>query len=154
MGKVRVSAKAIIIRDGKVLLTKNQDSEGIYYMLPGGGQENGERIDQALQRECLEEIGAHIQVKELGFVRDYIARNHQKTTEIPDQFHQIELIFYAELLPNEEPRPGTSMDNSQIGSAWLDLDKTNEVRIYPKELFSYICSDSIKPLPVYLGDIN
>ena len=55
--KVRVSAKAIIIRKGKLLLLRARDRAGIYYLLPGGGQNNGETLHEALVREFLEEPG-------------------------------------------------------------------------------------------------
>ena len=47
MRHIRNSAKAIIIKDEKILLTKNQDTLGIFYLLPGGGQEPGESIVEA-----------------------------------------------------------------------------------------------------------
>lgn len=41
MISIRNSAKAIIIKDGRILLTKNEDQFGTFYLLPGGGQEKG-----------------------------------------------------------------------------------------------------------------
>lgn len=60
---IRNSVKAIIIVDGKLLLTKNQDDEGYFYLCPGGGQEHGETFHKTLQRECLEEIGSSVQIE-------------------------------------------------------------------------------------------
>ena len=36
---IRNSAKALIIRDGKLAAVKLEDSDGVWYILPGGGQE-------------------------------------------------------------------------------------------------------------------
>jgi 8-oxo-dGTP diphosphatase len=44
---IRNSAKAIIIQNGKVLLTINLGKDGYFYMFPGGGQEHGETLHQA-----------------------------------------------------------------------------------------------------------
>ena len=41
---IRNSVKAIIIKDEKVLFTKNKDKDGVFYLLPGGGQEHGENM--------------------------------------------------------------------------------------------------------------
>ena len=41
---IRNSVKAIIIQDNKLLVTKLQDEDGMYYLLPGGGQEVGEKM--------------------------------------------------------------------------------------------------------------
>ncbi|MEC1177482.1 NUDIX domain-containing protein [Metasolibacillus meyeri] len=49
---IRNSAKAIIVKDEKLLAIKIQENGGTYYILPGGGQEHGENLHQALQREC------------------------------------------------------------------------------------------------------
>lgn len=43
-----------------------------YYKLPGGGLDEGEDIASALARECLEEIGCHVEVTgELGQIDEY-----------------------------------------------------------------------------------
>jgi len=36
---VRVSAKAVIIRDRRILVIAHRDDDGEYYVLPRGGQE-------------------------------------------------------------------------------------------------------------------
>jgi 8-oxo-dGTP pyrophosphatase MutT (NUDIX family) len=54
---IRVSAKAVIIRDGKLLATKNVGITGVFYLLPGGAQMPGEALDKAVRRECREEVG-------------------------------------------------------------------------------------------------
>lgn len=51
---IRNSAKAIIIEDGKILFTKNKTENGLFYLLPGGGQEHDETLVEALKREWLD----------------------------------------------------------------------------------------------------
>ena len=41
---IRNSAKAVIVKDEKLLTVKIQENGGIYYILPGGGQEHGENL--------------------------------------------------------------------------------------------------------------
>src|SRR5690606_37838510 len=56
---VRVAAKAVIVRDGRLLTVKSKDllhPERFYYSLPGGGQQPGENLLDAMRRECLEEV--------------------------------------------------------------------------------------------------
>ncbi len=89
---IRNSAKAIIIKEDKVLLTKNQDNEGYFYLFPGGGQEHGETLHQALRRECLEEVGYEVEVNELLHIREYIGKNHEYAS-FDFNVHQIEYYF-------------------------------------------------------------
>ena len=52
---IRVSNKALIFREGRVLLNKcaRADGSGFYYDLPGGGQRPGEAAEDGLRREIL-----------------------------------------------------------------------------------------------------
>lgn len=89
---LRNSVKAIIVEDGKILCIKCKDDWGFFYLLPGGGQEPGETLPDALTRECLEEIGTKVTVGDLVFVRDYISANHE-FAEYESEVHQVELMF-------------------------------------------------------------
>lgn len=96
MKPIRNSAKAVILHEGKLLLTKNQDPEGIYYLFPGGGQEPTEELKDAVVRECVEEIGQAVEVGELLFVREYIGKNHQ-FAEWDHEVHQVEFYYRCRL---------------------------------------------------------
>lgn len=72
----RVSAKVVIkAGDGKVLLVKEHND---YWVLPGGGIGHGESIENAIQREVLEEIGdvRVKQAKNIG-VKTFYTRTHK-----------------------------------------------------------------------------
>ncbi len=51
----RPSARAIIIKDGKIAMVHSKKYN--YYKFPGGGIESDENIEEALIREVLEETG-------------------------------------------------------------------------------------------------
>lgn len=153
MKPIRNSAKAIIIQDNKILLTKNKDHNGFFYLLPGGGQEKFESISDALIRECKEEISAEINIGDIKFIRDYIGKNHE-FAELDSEIHQIEYMFLCTLKPNSYAKNGPTPDSMQVGIEWIDLNKLNEYRIYPSVLKDLIKEDGSMSEKVYLGDVN
>ena len=93
---IRNSAKAVIIQDNKLLAIKKEDKDGYYFILPGGGQEHGENLHETLKRECIEEIGEEIEIKDLILFREYIGRNHEYSAS-DFQVHKMEFMFLSTL---------------------------------------------------------
>ena len=95
-GKVyeRPSAKAIILKDGKVLL--NYLAKYDCFEFPGGGIEKGESPEQALQREVAEETGCVVipkSIEEFGMVV-----RRQKDSMDPDGiFEQKNYYYFCEI---------------------------------------------------------
>jgi 8-oxo-dGTP pyrophosphatase MutT (NUDIX family) len=147
-----VAAKAIIVRDGRLLVTRNVDALGEWYLLPGGGQEPGEALPETVRRECREEVGADVEVGALRFVRDYIGRHHEFAAE-DGEVHQLELMFACALPPEAEPHNGPVPDSAQVGVAWLELGDLERHRLYPQALKRALAAPP-GAAPVYLGDVN
>ncbi|HYG76920.1 MAG TPA: NUDIX domain-containing protein [Planctomycetota bacterium] len=154
MKSIRNSAKAIIIHGGRLLCTKNLSyKKEIYYLLPGGGQDPGETLPQALTRECREELGAEIRVGALRYIREYIGRNHE-FREIHESVHQIEYMFGCELAdPTLKPR-SQAPDSEQIGIEWVDLKSLNDTLFFPRILRRLILPNGVLSGELYLGDVN
>jgi ADP-ribose pyrophosphatase YjhB (NUDIX family) len=150
MNTVRLSVKAIIVRDGKLLVLRCRDAEGDWYMLPGGGQEHGETVHEALRRECVEEVGYDVRVDRLRYVRDYIAKNHEFAAEEGD-VHGVELMFECEIASGDGVP--TLVDRGQIDTAWIPLADVASSRLYPKTLAPLLASPPCDEA-VYLGDVN
>ncbi|MFB7158814.1 MULTISPECIES: NUDIX domain-containing protein [unclassified Lysinibacillus] len=152
---IRNSVKALIIEDDKILLTKNQDAEGNFYLCPGGGQEHGEIFHATLVRECIEEIGCSVDVGELLFIREYVGKNHEHAS-FDFNVHQVEFYFVCQLAQGIQTKfQPTNPDSYQIGLEWLTIEDLSTYRLYPKELIKYLqqyCNG--QETPIYLGDIN
>ncbi|WDV44380.1 NUDIX domain-containing protein [Clostridiaceae bacterium M8S5] len=69
MSNYRLSARAIVIKNGRVLL--NEFNNGEYYNLPGGGVEIDETLRDAVAREVLEESGLTVFVREMLYIYEY-----------------------------------------------------------------------------------
>lgn len=67
---MRISARAVIIQEGKVLtMFRRKVKDGItkeYYVIPGGGQDEGETLEETVVRELKEEM--NVDIKILGYL--------------------------------------------------------------------------------------
>lgn len=115
-----VRATALLIKDGKIFLTK--DSKGRYYTI-GGAVEVNEVAADAAVREVKEELGIDSRVNQLAFVVE-----NQFTHEGID-FHNIELHFIVEpigAIPEEMIE-----DNLKQACEWIDVDKLVNLDVVP-----------------------
>lgn len=146
---IRSSAQALVIRDEQVLTVVKTYLGKNEYILPGGGQEFGETLVDALKRECLGELGAKVRVEQLVTVREFISRNHSSNPN-EDDVHIINNIFACTLLT--EPIAPAQPDVDQIGIRWISLSELETYNFYPRFLISFLKSK--QTLPFYLGDVN
>jgi len=152
-GRKRNSCKAIIVREGKLLLTVNRDHQGDFYLLPGGGQRFGETLTEALSREVLEETGWVVEPGRLILARDYVGANHE-FAEWEGDVHQTELIFMARPVRREDEQQ--EPDQWQTGIEWVGPEELRNIRIYPS-ILALILPDLLSGEysgPTYLGDVN
>ena len=130
--QIRNAVRAVIVRDGAVLMQKKwAETKGEWYTLPGGGQDVTETLDAALIRECEEEIGVRVEIEELLSVADFFK---QRETAYPSTRHVIE-IYYACRVPDDyTPASGSHPDKHQIDVVWLPLERLPELPLFPREL--------------------
>ena len=142
---IRTSAKALIIRDGKMLAIRLQDGPEIFHIMPGGGQEAGEALPDAVAREVAEELGIRVRVGDLAFVIEGTQG---------EAFHRVDLVFLCDYLCEIE-HAELHGDTHQAGFDWLDIAALNRSTLYPSKLRRPIMNlFEGKPYPVYLGVEN
>jgi ADP-ribose pyrophosphatase YjhB (NUDIX family) len=151
MRSPRISVKAVIIQNGRVLALTKHGLGGDFYVVPGGGQNRGESLPKALQRECLEEVGLNVDVGQLLFVRDYIAANHEPGLKPPDH-HQVDVFFQCTIREGAPCEP-THPDKLQVGTAWLPLTELPKLALFPSILRTRL-APGLTGQPAYLGDVN
>ena len=67
--KRRISARAIIIKDGKIyLMFRNKKEKGIFYSFAGGGLEQNETCSECVVREVKEEFGITVVPEKLVYI--------------------------------------------------------------------------------------
>ena len=140
---IRTSAKALIIRDDRMLAIRLKDGDDEFYIMPGGGQDAEELLPEAVCREVAEELGIRVSVGDLAFVIEGIHG---------EPFHRIDLVFACEYL---DKIPGAHLhgDINQVGFEWLEIATLNTQPLYPSKLRRAIMNfHAGKPHKVYLGN--
>lgn len=120
-----------VIRDGPRLLVRRYTApNGDHYYRPLGGRiEFGERAEQAVKREIMEEIEAEIeQVRNLTTIENIFERDGETG-------HQIEFLFEAKLVDRSlygaELIHGMESSGKRIEAVWIDLTQPLDGPLYP-----------------------
>lgn len=141
--RVRNAAKALIIRDNKMLAIKISDGKEEWYILPGGGQDVEELLPDAVCREVAEELGLKVEVKDLAFVIEGLHG---------ENCHRVDLVFLCKCI-GEIENAVLQADTNQVGYAWLDIKTLNTTPLYPSKLRRQIMNlFEGKAYQVYLGN--
>ena len=141
----RVSARAIIIEANEVLTMfrrkkKDDGSYKEYYVIPGGGVEDGETLEETCIREIKEEY--NVDIKVLG----YLGSDEKETT--------IGHFFHAEIIDGVPTLGGEESDRNNPDNYYeirrINIDKLNDYDIDAKEFINkaknceYIGVDNVK----------
>jgi 8-oxo-dGTP pyrophosphatase MutT (NUDIX family) len=116
--KREIRYQAAIIKDNQVLLLRvlDQSMDKSFWLLPGGGRENGESIDDCLRREVWEETTLEVRVDRYLF----------EVPDIPGGMYEI-LQTYLCYVERGEARPGFEPEVDTEGHSaiqevkWFDL---------------------------------
>lgn len=115
--KVRKKVVGLMIQDDKIcmIFAQNQNS----YSLPGGGVDAGETLEEALQREMLEETGFEIEIlKELGMTIEYLY-----------DFNVLQMTFSYLIKPVKDTlQTNLTEDEIERGAVaeWVKIDEITE----------------------------
>lgn len=147
---IRNTTRAFIVRDNTLLVLAKTDAvKGDRYSLPGGGQDVGESLINALQRECQEEINTSVEVGELLQVAEF---HKQKTDEIIQ--HQLEFLFRCTVPDDYIPCNGPEPDRHQIGVCWVPFEEIAQARFSPSYLSETVLTYLSHKHNIYLGSFD
>lgn len=148
---IRNSAKAIVVKDNKVLLNKCSNPQcGSYYALPGGGQNLYETMEEAVVRECIEETGYTVVPQKLVGIYEEIWTEQELRESAPDYAHKIFHIFYCTLADKMQHKPYEE-DAWQVGYEWIAIEKLKDVPLFPACIKKHIAQMLKSDAPLYLG---
>lgn len=129
--------RAIITNDKFLLTIKRLKDGEIYWVFPGGGVGDGENHEQALMRECLEELGVEVKVRKL-FHEDFFGNR---------EFGKQKEFFYLCKIVGGKLGTGAGQEwqeNSKCEGTreiqWLEIAKLDDFDLRPKVLKDKILS--------------
>ena len=141
--RIRTAAKALIVKEDKMLAIQISDGNETWYIMPGGGQDAEELLPEAACREVAEELGVQVEVKDLAFVIEGLHG---------ENFHRVDLVFLCEYKGTLD-HAVLQRDTDQVGYDWLDIKTLNTAPLYPSKLRRPIMNlHEGKAHPVYLGN--
>ena len=149
---IRNAVRAVVVRGERILLLKkNGGDRGERYALPGGAQELGETLHQALNRECREEIGSAVEIVDLLYVADFF---RPRKTDPPSTRHLVEFLFQCTLPDGYVAQRGSKPDKSQVDVVWRDLADIEGMSMSPKALSHLLPALQRQRTGVYLGTLE
>jgi len=122
----RVSA--LVVRENKLLLIHRFKNGDEYWVIPGGGAEEGESLEDALKREVLEETGLKLV-------------DHKLLGSDEGEEH-IHYFYQCELTPGEPKIGGPELKDSSENNVyileWILVKNIANLNIYPNSVKLYI----------------
>lgn len=127
--------RAVIVKNGKILLIKRTKPDLVYWVTPGGGVETGETNKEALIRECKEELGVKIEVKDL--ILEFISEKEETVG-------QKEYFYYVNILDGiigSGQGPEFQINSGYLGRydiEWVDIKSLSNVNLKPESIKSLL----------------
>lgn len=128
---IRNSAKAIVLDGERVLLNRCTSRFGEYYALPGGGQNTGETLTEAVRRELIEETGYSVKPLRLSAIYERISVRPSLGDD--GLTHKLYFIFLCALESGVASKP-TEHDKYQIGLEWVNIRDIPLVNLFPRAI--------------------
>lgn len=117
----KVAQKAVIVRDGKVLVVRDPRVDGIIWELPGGRLNEGEDPKEGLAREIKEELGVDCVVGEIVYLKQFLQGNEGKNAL---------MIAYQATIPETASFIVSAEEICDV--RWITAEEVVQLTFYPE----------------------
>lgn len=135
---IRNRVAVIIMEDDKILLVQHEKYGRTYWLLPGGGVEYGETLEEAAKREMMEEANLEVELGDLLFLSESIP---------PDQHRHVINYYFEARITGGEIKVG--QDDVLRDVQWHLIDDLPHIVVYPntvQEILSWHRSKNLERL--------
>ena len=141
---IRIRVCAFLSRDDEVLLVKHEKESREYWLLPGGGVEQGEDLHQAIIRELKEETSLDVKPRQLLFVCESIS---------PEGRHVLHVCFKCDQIGGDLK---VHKDERLKDALFFDKNELAKLTIYPNitsNLIEFLTDENETKNAEYLGNL-
>ncbi len=139
----RLRACAVIVRDNKILMCKNEVDD--YFYSVGGAVRHGETVEDAVIREVFEETGKYLDIDRLLFIHQNFF-DSDSTKSMLNQLNCHEISFYFLMKDNNENL--ISVEKAINGmletTIWLAFNDFKTKKVYPDWLPQTLDNTEVK----------
>ena len=154
MEMISNSAKALILKGGRLLLNRCETSAGEeYFDLPGGGQHVYETMEEAVAREVLEETGLTAEPVRFAALAEEIFTSGDMRKRYPEYCHRTLHIFLARVTSDTVGEKAET-DFQQTGSVWVTPEEAEGLPLVPLQLRGRVREMLGAAGPLYLGSVR
>lgn len=117
---MRIRIALVILKDNKILLLQHYKNGKKYWLLPGGGLQYGETIENCAIRELKEETNLDIKLNKLLLISESIP---------PDKHRHIVNLYFQAIIISGKLKLGAEKPLNDI--RFFELSELNELIFYP-----------------------
>jgi 8-oxo-dGTP diphosphatase len=121
-GKIRIRVAVIIPRNDEILLVRHVKEDRQYWLIPGGGLDFGETIDECARREIKEETNIDVKLLKLLFISESVSREYER--------HLVNLFFLGQAL-NPDCELTVLRDERVQEARFVPVSQLNNLELHP-----------------------
>lgn len=131
----RYRAAAIIIENGEILLVGNEREDYLYSV--GGGVHMGEKAEDAVIREVLEETGVCYEIDRLAVIHENFFNDNNGLLKDLD-CHEISFYFLMKPRGTKELHSDSYAHGAKEEMHWIPIGALGQYKAFPSFLKEYL----------------
>jgi 8-oxo-dGTP diphosphatase len=132
---MRTRVGVLVIKDDTILLLHRWNKGNEYFVIPGGGLEGTESLQETAIRELMEETSLNVKLSDvfLDFVRD-IKKNGKET------YKERYVVFLSNTFNGNlefgksGPEKEKQSEDNKFNLEWVNFSKINDIPLVPEQI--------------------